>query len=364
MRIASVVGARPNFVKLAPIHEKLKSFSDHTIIHTGQHYDYELSEIFFKEFRLPQPDYNLAVGSGKPGEQIGEMIKRLEQVFLKASYDLVIVYGDTNSTFAGSLSANRLGVKVAHVESGLRSFDRRMPEETNRILTDHLSDYLFAPTVTAVMNLRNEHVLGKIIYTGDISVELVRKASTIASKSRILEKLDVRPKSYLLFTMHRAENTNSKGLLSIIKAFEQLKEYKIVFPIHPRTEGILKEYNMFERLKRCKSVNIVDPIGYIEFIRLIQDASKVITDSGGVQKEAYLCSVPCITIRRNTEWVETVDLGWNILTDTITAKIVAAVRNWEPHGRTKPIFGDGRTSTRIGNFIKSLIDKRNPWPVD
>ena len=177
MKIGSVVGARPNFIKLAPIHKVISTFSDlHTIIHTGQHYDYQLSEIFFKEFNLPEPNFELDVGSGRPGYQIGEMIKRLEKVFLQSEFDLVLVYGDTNSTFAGALSAMRSGIKVAHVESGLRSFDRRMPEEINRLLTDHLSDYLFAPTQSAIKNLEREHVFGKVFYTGDISVEIVKEA--------------------------------------------------------------------------------------------------------------------------------------------------------------------------------------------
>ena len=353
VKIASVVGARPNFIKLAPVHGAVSKFADHTIVHTGQHYDYELSEIFFKEFRLPKPDYNLEVGSGRPTYQIGEMIRRLEAILLKTRFDLVVVYGDTNSTFAGALSASRLGVKVAHVESGLRSFDRRMPEETNRVLTDHVADYLFAPTRTAVINLGNERVSGKVVYTGDVSVEMVKKAAGFAAKSRILADLDLEPKSYMLFTMHRAENTDSKSsLASVIRAFERLPEIKIVFPIHPRTAGVLKETGLMGRLRRCRNVQVIQPVGYVDFIRLMQGASKVMTDSGGVQKEAYLLSVPCITIRRNTEWVETVKAGWNVLTDTATEKIVRAARSWEPRGRTLPIFGDGTASAKIGRFIR------------
>jgi UDP-N-acetylglucosamine 2-epimerase len=359
MKIASVVGARPNFIKLAPIHKAVSKFADHTIVHTGQHYDYELSEIFFKEFCLPKPDYNLEVGSGKPTYQIGEMIKRLETIFSKTRFDLAIVYGDTNSTFAGALAANRMGVRVAHVESGLRSFDRRMPEETNRVLTDHIADYLFAPTPTATNNLKRERVYGKIVYTGDVSVEMVKRAAGFASKSRILADLGLESKSYMLFTMHRAENTNSKAsLVSVIRAFELLPEVKVVFPIHPRTVRVLRDIGLLGRLRLCRNVKIIEPVGYIDFIRLMQGASKMVTDSGGAQKEAYLLSVPCITIRRNTEWVETVKVGWNILTDTITKKIVRAAKDWEPSGRTKPIFGDGRASAKIGRFI-SKISRNN-----
>jgi UDP-N-acetylglucosamine 2-epimerase len=355
VKIASVVGARPNFIKLATVHGAVSKFANHTIVHTGQHYDYELSEIFFKEFHLPKPDYNLEVGSGRPTYQIGEMIRRLEAILLKTRFDLVVVYGDTNSTFAGALSASRLGVKVAHVESGLRSFDRRMPEETNRVLTDHVADYLFAPTQTAVKNLHNEHVFGKVVYTGDVSVEMVRRAAGFAAKSRILAGLDLEPKSYMLFTMHRMENTDSKAsLASVIRAFERLPQIKIVFPIHPRTAGVLKETGLMGRLRRCRNVQVIQPVGYVDFVRLMQDASKVMTDSGGVQKEAYLLSVPCITIRKNTEWVETVKAGWNVLTDNATEKIMRAARKWEPRGRTRPVFGDGTASAKIGKFIRSL----------
>jgi UDP-N-acetylglucosamine 2-epimerase len=356
VKIASVVGARPNFIKLAPVHKALSKFANHTIVHTGQHYDYELSEIFFKEFHLPKPDYNLEVGSGKPTYQIAEIIKRLEKIFATTRFDLAIVYGDTNSTFAGALAANRMGIKVAHVESGLRSFDRRMPEEINRVLTDHISDYLFAPTPTAVNNLKQERVYGKVVYTGDVSVEMVRRAAGFASKSSIAADLGLDPKSYLLFTMHRAENTDSKAsLVSVIRAFERLPEIRIVFPIHPRTAKSLEEIGLFDRLRRCKNIKIIQPVGYVDFIRLMQGARKLVTDSGGAQKEAYLLSVPCITIRRNTEWVETVKAGWNVLTDTVTEEIVRAARDWEPSGRTRSIFGDGMASARISNFIKNNV---------
>jgi UDP-N-acetylglucosamine 2-epimerase (non-hydrolysing) len=284
------------------------------------------------------------------------MIKKLEVVLIKSHFDLVIVYGDTNSTFAGALSANRLDTKVAHVESGLRSFDRRMPEEINRILTDQLGDYLFAPTRIALKNLEREHVYGKVVYTGDVSVELVKKAAVLAAKSYVLADNALERKSYMVCTIHRAENADSReNLISVIRAFRQLPEIKIVFPIHPRTVRMLEEYNLLAELQKCKNVKIMPPVGYVDFIRLLKDASKVITDSGGVQKEAYLLSVPCITIRRNTEWLETVRAGWNILTDMVTEKIVHASRRWEPSMRAKPIFGDGKTSARIGRFIKNAL---------
>lgn len=372
MRIASVVGARPNFIKLAPIHKALAKFADHIIIHTGQHYDYELSEIFFKEFHLPEPRYELGIGSGRSAFQIGEMVKRLDEVFLERSdIDIVLVYGDTNSTFAGALAAKTSGIRVGHIESGLRSRDSSMPEEINRILTDHISDYLFAPTPTAIKNLETEHVLGKIIYSGDVSVEIVNNAIDLlsASKNHILDDLHLQSKSYVLFTMHRAENTNSeKGLTSIIRAFEILSEMEyagqikklyttsIVFPIHPRTSTLLKNKKLHDRIANCRNLKLIEPVGYIDFIRLMQKAKKIVTDSGGVQKEAYLLGIPCITIRNSTEWVETVSNGWNLLTGTDTGKVVEAVRNWTPEttNNRKPIFGDGNTSTVIRDFLIHL----------
>ena len=352
-RVVSVVGARPNFVKLKPIHNVLENVLRHEIIHTGQHYDFELSEIFFKEFNLPKPDYNLEIGSSLPGHQVGEMITKIEKILLKNKYDLVLVYGDTNSTFAGAFSAIKSDIKVAHVESGLRSFDRRMPEETNRILTDNLCQYLFASTKTARANLEREKIFGKIYETGDLSVEVVSEAKELASKSKIIEDLGLDPKQYIVFTMHRAENTEiDTSFLSIIRAFTTLSDVKIVFPIHPRTKKILEEKKLFQKLKDCKNVIMIRPVGYIDFIQLVKHAEKIITDSGGLQKEAYLLSVPCITIRRNTEWVETVKEGWNVSTDTNTTEIVSSVMDWNPSKiAQKQVFGKGNTSKVIKKII-------------
>jgi len=358
MKIASVVGARPNFIKLAPIHKAISTSAEHVIIHTGQHYDFKLSTVFFRDFNLPQPDFNLEVGSGTPGFQIGEMVKRLEKVLLASHFDLVIVYGDTNSTLSGALSAAKSGIKVAHLEAGLRSFDRRMPEEINRVLTDHASNYLFAPTQTAVKILKSENVFGKVIYTGDISVELIKEAVQHSSKSTVLNELQLIPKSYLLLTLHRAENTESQeNLSSVILVAETLSEEKIVFPIHPRTKRILKEEKLYSRLRRCKNLRLIEPVGYIDFIKLLHNAKKVITDSGGIQKESYLLDVPCITIRQNTEWLETVHAGWNNLTGVNKDKIVDAVRTWSPPppDEKRSIFGDGRTSLIVKKTILSIM---------
>lgn len=355
--IVSIVGARPNFVKLKPIYDNLKNDVNHEIIHTGQHYDYRLSEIFFKEFELPQPNYDLDIGSGSPGYQVGEMIQKIERILVGNEYDLVLVYGDTNSTFAGAFAAFKSKIRVAHIESGLRSFDRRMPEEINRILTDNLSEYLFASTKTASNNLRSERIMGRIYETGDLSVETISAAKKLASKSHIITEMDLEPKNYVVFTMHRAENTEfDDSFLSIIRAFKSISEVKIVFPLHPRTKKILESKNMYHLLESCKNVLITPPTGYIDFISLVQNANKIITDSGGLQKEAYLLSVPCITIRRNTEWPETVDAGWNVLTDTNTEKIVESVRHWNPSNFNQPhVLGNGDTAKVIKRIIMNEI---------
>jgi UDP-N-acetylglucosamine 2-epimerase len=362
LKIASVVGARPNFIKVAAVHDVISSFSEHIIIHTGQHYDYRLSEIFFKEFDLPKPNFELGVGSGTPGIQIGEMIKRLQRIFSRDNkFDVVLVYGDTNSTFAGAFCAAKSGIKVAHIEAGLRSFDRSMPEELNRIMTDHLSDYLFAPTRTAVWNLKREHVNGRIVLSGDVSVEIVKRAvNKLVPRSHVIKdlRLNENNASYILVTIHRAENTYSKeSLESLVRACKilsnQRKDLKIVFPIHPRTANFLKRVKLYSRLEKCKNVHIIKPLGYIDFIALMQNAKKILTDSGGVQKESYLLGIPCITLRKNTEWVETLKTRGNMLIDANSNNIVKAIKDWMPpaHFNKRKIFGNGRTSEKIEHTL-------------
>ena len=355
--VISVVGARPNFVKLASIHKHFPNSINHRIIHTGQHYDFKMSEIFFNDFMLPKPHYNLEVGPGSRPYQVGSMIQKIEIVLEKENPDLVLVYGDTNSTFAGAFAASASNIKLAHIESGLRSFDRRMPEETNRILTDSLSDLLFAPTKTSILNLKNENNLGKIFKTGDLSVEILRETkANLLKKKKTSNAINLDSKSYILFTMHRAENTAQKdNLVSIISSFEKLRNHYIVFPIHPRTRKILESYNLFDRLIKNTNVKVIDPVGYPEFIDLLLNSDKVVTDSGGVQKEAYILSIPCITIRENTEWVETVEEGWNVLTGLDTKKIIDYVNNWYPRRIQKPIFGEGKASKIIIEEIEKFL---------
>jgi UDP-N-acetylglucosamine 2-epimerase len=352
-KFLSVVGARPNFIKLPPIHSALMRHNvDHIIVHTGQHYDYEMSKVFFENFKLPDPHYNLNIGSGSHAYQLGEMIQSIEEVLLKENPEVVLVYGDTNSTLAGALTAAKLNFPVAHIEAGLRSFDRSMPEEINRVLTDHISDTLFCPTKTASKNLRREHVWGKAYSTGDVMVETLNEFTSLSGKkSNVLNRLNLEPKGYILVTIHRAENTESVAKLSKIVAALLRINGKLVFPVHPRTIKFLKEYNLFQELCSSPNITMSEPLSYIDFTQLELHSSKIITDSGGVQKEAYLLGVPCITIRENTEWLETIETGWNTLVGTDLKKICDAVKNFEPILTRKPIFGKGDASFKIAEIL-------------
>ena len=343
----SVIGARPNIIKMAAIHRKLSRKEKHTVVHTGQHYDYQMSEIFFKEFKLPKPSFNLEIGSGTASYQIGETMIRLEKVILEIVPGLVLVYGDTNSTLAGALTARKCNIPIAHIESGLRSFDMRMPEETNRILTDHIGNILFAPTPTAVTNLEKENVRGRIVYTGDISVEIVHEALT--AKSSILQDLGLEFRSYILLTMHRAENTELVSTLdSIVNLIGMLDPLTVVFPIHPRTKKIMQDSKLYSRLEKYRNLKLIPPVGYVDFINLVKNSKKVVTDSGGVQKEAYLLGTPCVTLRENTEWVETVSEKRNILVGTETNAVMNAITDWTPNDyEIKPVFGTGDASDII-----------------
>jgi len=355
----SVVGARPNFIKLAALHRPLARSFKHIIVHTGQHYDFEMSKIFFKHLEIPKPDYNLEVGSGPQGYQLGEMVRRVERSLLKEVPRLVIVYGDTNSTLAGALASVKLHIPLAHIEAGLRSYDMKMPEEVNRLLTDQVSQYLFAPTQTAVKNVKREHVQGKIYLSGDVMVDILRDSIKLAEeRSKVLDKLELEPEGYLLATIHRAENTDTKQrLTNIVKALTKLKEV-IVFPAHPRTRKALREFNLYKRIRASSNVKLIGPLGYLDFINLERNANKIITDSGGVQKEAYLLGIPCITLRDRTEWIETVREGWNILVDVDVDGIVDGVSKFNPEKPRKQIFGKGKASERIVEILYENLGRR------
>lgn len=350
MKIVSIVGARPQFIKCAPLSRELRKQHQEVLVHTGQHYDYLMNKVFFDELDIPAPDYNLEVGSGSHGVQTGEMLKKIEAVLMSETPDLVLVYGDTNSTLAGALAAVKMHIKTAHVEAGLRSFDRAMPEEINRVVADHCSDWLFCPTQTAVDNLAKEGITRGVYLTGDVMVDASLYAGERAESSDILEKLNLKSKQYILATVHRASNTDNKeNLENIVNAFCRLKE-TVVFPLHPRTEKQLRVFGLYDKLAQC--VKLIEPLGYLEFTKLLNHASKILTDSGGVQKEAYIYKVPCITLRDNTEWVETVQDGWNVLAGTNMEKIVDAVFNFTPSPKHSDVFPSGACK-RIAEIIQN-----------
>ena len=351
MKILSVVGARPNFVKLAPLSRAVRNKFEEVIVHTGQHYNYEMDKIFFDELGIPEPDYHLGVGSGTHGHQTGEMIKRIEDVLIEEEPELVLDFGDTNTTLAGAIAAVKLHIKIAHVEAGLRSYDKKMPEEINRVLVDHCSDLLFCPTKTAVDNLRNEGIVGGVYLTGDVMVDSLNYCITIAEKkSKILDELGLKPKEYFLATVHRAENTDDpERLRSIVDAF--CEAGNVVFPCHPRTEKLLRQFGLWDRLQ--ENVKIIKPIGYFDMLLLEKNSKKILTDSGGVQKEAYILGVPGITLRDNTEWVETVEDGWNVLVGAEKEKIVKAIREFEPETEQRDVFGKGDASEKMVEIIEN-----------
>jgi UDP-N-acetylglucosamine 2-epimerase len=353
MKIVSVVGARPQFVKYAPVSEKLRKNNQEVLIHTGQHYDYELSKVFFDQLGIPAPDYNLEVGSASHGKQTGTMLVEIEKVLVDEKPDFVLVYGDTNSTLAGALASVKLHIPIGHVEAGLRSFDRSMPEEINRILTDHASDILFVPTKTAVMNLKNEGVDKNVFLVGDVMYDVLKQSMKIAGQSQILETLKIQPKDYFLTTIHRPSNTDNIHNLSQILEILSSATKKVIFPIHPRTEHFIKKHGLERSIGR--NVHMMKSVSYFDFLWLEKNAKKILTDSGGVQKEAYFLKIPCITLRENTEWTETIDDGWNILVGANKKKILDAMNNFKPNGKQENHFGKGDASRKIVNVLEEYV---------
>jgi len=348
MKILTVVGARPQFIKAVLVSEELRKKHKEVLVHTGQHYDRELSDIFFEELAIPEPDYNLGIGSDSHAVQTGKMMIAIEKLLFDEKPDWVLVYGDTNSTLAGALAAVKIHIPVAHVEAGPRMFDKNIPEEVNRVLTDRISSLLFAPTQTSVDNLKKEGITKGVHLTGDIMLDSFLYFSSIAKrKSKILAELGLGKKGYLLATVHRAGNTdNEQSLRSIVDAFLSVDD-RIVFPVHPRTEKYLKQYGLWDSLKKAPHIMVIDPVGYLDSIMLTQNAKKVLTDSGGLQKEAYFAKVPCITLDETTGWVETVEDGWNILAASNREKIIEAIKHFEPEGKQRDVFGDGKAAEKI-----------------
>jgi UDP-N-acetylglucosamine 2-epimerase len=355
MKIVSIVGARPQFIKAAAVSDVIRREHTEILVHTGQHYDDEMSAIFFREMGIPEPDYHLGVGSGSHGWQTGQMLVQIEELLLDEQPDWVLVYGDTNSTLAGALAAVKLQIPVAHVEAGLRSYNRAMPEEHNRILTDHCAQLLFCPTETAVHNLRREGMEKGVFLVGDVMYDAARKFRRIAQqRSNILDSLALDPGTYLLATVHRAANTDSKERLQhILNMFGAVDE-TIVFPAHPRTRKQIRKFGLEEHLNvRCKNVKLLEPLSYLDMIMLEQNARVILTDSGGVQKEAYFFQVPCITLRAETEWEETVEAGWNRLVDVDEGRFLRAIHSNDWPETAPPLFGNGNTAEEISCLLKN-----------
>jgi UDP-GlcNAc3NAcA epimerase len=353
VKILSVVGNRPQFIKSAPLSLALKGRCDEITLHTGQHYDRELSEVFFDELGLDPPSYRLEAGSGTHAEQTARMLPGIERAVLDERPDWVVVYGDTNSTLAGALAAAKAEAPVAHVEAGLRSFDRTMPEELNRIVVDRLSTLLFCPNEIAVANLRREGVTEGIHLVGDVMLDANLRLAPIArERSQALAEAGVAPGKYVLATLHRPVNLHPAPLTAIAEAFARLEE-PVVFPAHPRTQNALTAAG----LALDANVLVRPPAGYLDFAALASQARVIVTDSGGVQKEAYWYGVPCVTVRTTTEWLETVEAGWNRLVAADTDAILAAAREAAPRGERPPLYGDGRAADLIADVL-CTIDRR------
>lgn len=365
MRILSVIGARPQFVKASVVSSRIKrqTMLSEFIVHTGQHYDANMSEVFFRELGIPEPDVNLGIGGGRHGEQTGRMLDALERQMLQVGPDMVLVYGDTNSTMAAALAASKLHIPVAHVESGLRSYNRKMPEEINRVVTDHVSELLFAPTEIAIKNLvkegigrENIHLIGDVMY--DVAIQYGQAA---AERSNILKLSDIAPKRYTLATIHRAENTDIPDRLKgIWRSLELIGRHQpVVVPLHPRTQKMLA--TMSVDIRAVPGVRVIDPVGYLDMVMLEKNAAVILTDSGGVQKEAYFHRVPCVTLRDETEWVELVNYGYNRLAGTQTERIIAAYEDATAKSLPETadqLYGSGNAAELLADVLVQYATSR------
>lgn len=367
IKIISVVGARPNFIKVAPLHKafikKYTGVVDHKICHTGQHYDEKMSDIFFKQLNIPEPDFYLGVGGGSHAEQTGKIMIEFEKVLLNEKPDLVIVVGDVNSTIACSLTAKKLNIKVAHVEAGLRSFDRTMPEELNRILTDSISDFLFVTEDSGIVNLRNEGVSeDKIFFVGNCMIDSLVEILPFSDNSGVISNLKLTPQNYVLVTMHRPSNVdNADRLKDLIKLLNEISaERKLVFPIHPRTRKNLEQFGLLNNLN--PNIILTDPIGYVDFVSLIKNTELIITDSGGIQEESTYLGVQCITLRKSTERPSTVDIGCNQLVgedfDKAKDAAIKVLSGYRKTGNVPPLW-DGKSAERIAEILVNELSSKN-----
>jgi len=351
-RIATIVGARPHFVKLLPLSRALRRSFDEIVIHTGQHYDFEMSRLFFDELELPEPARHLGVGSGPHGAQTGAMLARLEEALVEERPAAVIVLGDTNSTLAGALAAAKLGIPLAHVEAGVRGHNRREPEEQNRVVTDHLSDLLFVPTADGVAELSREGITRGVHRVGDVMLDALEMAAALTrDRASALGRLGLERGRYVLATFHRAANVDDATMLGRIADALAAVEDTVVFPVHPRTRVRLEQSGAASRFAGAPHVRMIEPVGYLDSLDLVRGARLVVTDSGGLQKECYLLGVPCVTADRQTAWVETVRDGWNVLVPPESGRLAEAVNTFKPRGQRGRHYGDGRASERIADIL-------------
>jgi UDP-GlcNAc3NAcA epimerase len=354
VKILTVVGNRPQFIKAAAVSGLLRERHEEILVHTGQHYDDSLSRVFFAELGLARPDRELGIGGGTNTSQTARMLTALEPLLDELSPDAALVYGDTNSTLAGALAAAQARVPVVHVEAGMRSFDRTMPEELNRVLSDHLAGLLLCPSQTAATNLQNESVDGRVEVVGDVMVDVALRWAPAAREDLATPAAyDVEPGAYLLLTAHRAGNVDDPARLGMLVKLVRTLPVPIIFPLHPRTNVRLQDAGLLEQLEAIDGLRLTEPLGYVEFSSLVHHARAVVTDSGGVQKEAYLAGVPCVTLRVSTEWVETVETGWNTLVDLDAPLALAALDRTPPAARP-PLYGDGHSAERCVQAIDAL----------
>lgn len=349
MRILSVVGARPQFVKLAPIAAAMRDAADHMIVHTGQHYDELMSDVFFQDFGIPAPDFNLGVGSGKHGQQTGAMLAGLEEVFEDVRPDWVLVYGDTNSTLAAAVAAVKMHIPLAHLEAGLRSFNRRMPEEHNRVLTDHASDLLLAPTETAMKHLTAEGLQKRSVLVGDVMTDVLLKTKANLESQQEPLPLGLKSREYYIATIHRPDNTDdTERLKQIISSLASLDK-PVVLLAHPRLLGAATQHGL---ILDIGAIVVAPPLAYPQLIHAVMNSVGVVTDSGGLQKEAFLLRIPCTTVRPETEWVETVDLGWNVLVSDNLGALTAVVQRAAPAETSAAPYGDGEAAEEV---VRALL---------
>ena len=351
MKIISIVGARPQFIKLAPLSKKIREFHDEIIIHTGQHYDKNMSNAFFEDLKFNRPKYNLNINGGLHGFQTARMIEEIEKILIKEKPNAVIVFGDTNTTLAGTIAASKLDCIIFHIEAGLRSFNKHMPEEINRIVADHLSDYLFCPTDNGMKNLSKENLIDKSFLTGDIMVDSIKYALEISNSQDVLKKYSLKSDKFYLLTLHRPYNVDDIDKMKRILNSLSSLDFKVLFPIHPRTKNNFKKNN----LEMPNNIIVIDPLSYLDFINIQKNSKKIITDSGGIQKEAYILKKPCVTLRTETEWVETVESGWNLLLNpNINKNISSKIKSFNPPLKHKPLFGEN-ISEEMVSIINNLL---------